>query len=144
MPAKKKAGNGKAKKKAAGRNRFLPDQKIALLVKQNPKRKTSDAFKRFAKYRDGMTVKTALARGVTRFDLRAPAAGLRSRRPRRGAVPHHRRGRSAEHGGDRPASRGGRAPAREACGHVVDSPPPPTSSGVGDGADRTRAPASCW
>lgn len=43
---------------------------IKLLVKENPKRKGSASHKRFALYRNGMTVEKFLATGGTRSDLR--------------------------------------------------------------------------
>lgn len=44
-------------------------QKIKVLVK-NPKKPGTASHKRFASYKSGMTVKAALAKGVTRPDLR--------------------------------------------------------------------------
>jgi hypothetical protein len=60
----------KTKKPAAKRAaKFPADGKIKLLVDANPKRKGSACFKRFAKYKTGMTVEAALAKGLTRPDL---------------------------------------------------------------------------
>jgi hypothetical protein len=71
-PTRKKpaAGKRKAVEKPAAvpRIKFAGDAKIKLLV-ENPKRPSSGAFKRFAKYRDGMTVDAALQAGVRRDDL---------------------------------------------------------------------------
>ncbi len=61
--AAKKAATGK---KAA---KFTDGQKIKLLVKSNPKRPTGASYARFALYRTGMTVKTAIKKGVRRADL---------------------------------------------------------------------------
>jgi hypothetical protein len=49
---------------------FDAGQKIKLLVKENPKRTGSKAFKIFAKYKDGMTVGQALDAGIPWRDLR--------------------------------------------------------------------------
>jgi hypothetical protein len=73
MAGKKKVAKKVAKKAAAtdgsGRTRKNADAKITLLAKENPKRPASDAYKRFAKYKTGMTVGEALKAGVTSGDL---------------------------------------------------------------------------
>lgn len=56
------------------KRRFRDDQKIRVLVKENPKRKGTGGAKRFALYRSGMTVAAALEAGVTRADLNWDAA----------------------------------------------------------------------
>lgn len=45
-------------------------QKITILVKENPKRDGSEGFKRFALYKNGMSVGKFLAKGGTRLDVR--------------------------------------------------------------------------
>lgn len=59
-PAKKPAAAAKkkvpAKKAAVGRAKFSDDAKIKLLAKENPRRKGTEAYERFAKFKDGMTV----------------------------------------------------------------------------------------
>jgi hypothetical protein len=60
-PAKKPAAAAKKKapaKKAAavGRAKFSDDAKIKLLVTENPRRKGTVAYDKFAKFKDGMTV----------------------------------------------------------------------------------------
>lgn len=60
----------KAPKAKAGRvAKFADDSKIEMLVKENPKREGSGSYQRFAHYRNGMLVKTALDKGVTRGDI---------------------------------------------------------------------------
>jgi len=59
-PAKKPAAATKkkasAKKAAVGRAKFSDDAKIKLLVTENPRRKGTVAYDKFAKFKDGMTV----------------------------------------------------------------------------------------
>ncbi len=60
-PAKKPAAAAKKKapaKKAAptARAKFSDDAKIKLLVTENPRRKGTVAYDKFAKFKDGMTV----------------------------------------------------------------------------------------
>lgn len=65
-PAKKtkaaKANGNGAKKKASGnagkgrRAKFSDNAKIKLIVKENPRRKGSTSYDKYAKFRDGMTV----------------------------------------------------------------------------------------
>jgi hypothetical protein len=60
-PAKKPAPAAKKKapaKKAAppARAKFSDTAKIKLLAKENPRRKGTEAYERFAKFKDGMTV----------------------------------------------------------------------------------------
>jgi hypothetical protein len=59
-PAKKTAKKAvKAKKTGAAKGRrakFSDDAKITLLVKENPRRKGTVAYDKFAKFRSGMTV----------------------------------------------------------------------------------------
>jgi hypothetical protein len=84
----KKASNGKAKKEVkakaakpakkaseagAGRGRkgaFPLDAKVKVLAEENPKRKGSEAAKRFNKYETGKTVADLLKKGVQWGDLR--------------------------------------------------------------------------
>jgi hypothetical protein len=49
---------------------FKDDAKVKVLAKGNPKTKGSASYKRFAKYKSGMTVAAALKAGITRGDLR--------------------------------------------------------------------------
>lgn len=57
--------------KAAEKNgKFTEDQKIKVLVDENPKRKGSSAFDKFKKYKDGMTVAQYLKKRGTRSALR--------------------------------------------------------------------------
>jgi hypothetical protein len=58
-------------KKANGKTRtaFAPDAKITLLVKENPKRKDTKEHKRFAQYRNGMTVAQAYEAGMNALNL---------------------------------------------------------------------------
>lgn len=49
--------------------KFQDTQKITVKVKANPKTKGTDSYKRFSKYRSGMTVAAALKAGVLRGDL---------------------------------------------------------------------------
>lgn len=57
--------------KAASSSRGLKgDLKITVVAKENPKRKGSDAAKRFAKYKNGMTVQEARDAGVGPGDLK--------------------------------------------------------------------------
>jgi hypothetical protein len=80
-PAKKAAAKKTIAKKAAptkkangaGRGRkatFTPDQKIKVLVKENPRREGTKSYKMFAKYKDGMTVAEAVKAGIGMVDLR--------------------------------------------------------------------------
>jgi hypothetical protein len=60
-PAKKPAAAAKKKapaKKAAppARAKFSDDAKIKLIAKENPRRKGTIAYEKFAKFKDGMTV----------------------------------------------------------------------------------------
>lgn len=59
-----------AKKSTPTTTPTKPPLKIALLVKENPKRKGSASHKRFALYRNGMTTDAFLKAGGTRSDLR--------------------------------------------------------------------------
>lgn len=43
---------------------------VRLAVSSNPKQKGTKSYRRFAKYADRMPVATALAKGITRADLR--------------------------------------------------------------------------
>ena len=67
-----KAAPKAATKKANGKTRtaFAPDAKITLLVKEDPKRKDTKEHKRFAKYRNGMSVAQAYELGVDALNLR--------------------------------------------------------------------------
>jgi hypothetical protein len=67
MTTKAKAKKPAPKTKRAAK--FPADAKIKLLVDANPKRKGSACFKRFAKYKTGMSVAQALEKGLTRPDL---------------------------------------------------------------------------
>ena len=49
---------------------YRDDQKVTVLAKANPKKAGSEAAKRFAKYRSGLTVAANLKRGVLRDDVR--------------------------------------------------------------------------
>lgn len=70
-PRKAKAAAKKANGASRGRRgSYDPGAKITLLAKENPKRKGTKAFKRFEKYRPGMTVQEALDAGVSWADLR--------------------------------------------------------------------------
>ena len=51
------------------KTKFQDTQKVKLLVKGNPKTKGTDSYKRFAKYKSGMTVAAALKAGLLRGDL---------------------------------------------------------------------------
>jgi hypothetical protein len=64
--AKKTAGKKPEKKEV---EKKVDNRKITLLVKENPKKKGSEAHKRFAKYKNDMTVSDALAAGVTSLDI---------------------------------------------------------------------------
>jgi hypothetical protein len=57
-PAKKPAAAAKKKApaKKAARAKFSDDAKIKLLVTENPRRKGTVAYDKFAKFKDGMTV----------------------------------------------------------------------------------------
>lgn len=69
-PAKKAKGKKGEGKGGVGRVRkYTNDQKITIIAKENPKRPGTDSYKRFAKYKKGMTVAEALAAGVTSGDL---------------------------------------------------------------------------
>lgn len=65
----KKAAKKSAPKKAVRRTTFGPDQVITLKVTANPKLKGSASHKRFALYENGMTVESALHKGIRRADL---------------------------------------------------------------------------
>lgn len=70
MAAKKASAKKAAKPEAKkGRPSANADGKIKVLAKENPKRKGSEAYKRFAKYVTGMTVAEALKKGVTSADI---------------------------------------------------------------------------
>ncbi len=56
-------------KEKGNRSKFGDDQVITLLVDHNPKRPKSASFARFENYEDEMTVKGALAAGITTGDL---------------------------------------------------------------------------
>ena len=65
--ARKSNGKAKAAKVTNGkRHTFNPEHKITLLipVAQNPKRKNSKEAKRYALYRNGMSVQAALDAGM--------------------------------------------------------------------------------
>lgn len=64
-PAAKKATNGSAGK----RSRLDPEATIKILAKENPHREGSSRYKRWGKYKDGMTVKEALKAGFNAGDL---------------------------------------------------------------------------
>jgi len=66
---RKAKSNGSEKPKREKRSKFDLDKKITVLVKDNPKREGTMAFKRFEFYRSGMTVRTALEKGVSGLDL---------------------------------------------------------------------------
>ena len=75
-PAKKStakfADKPKKEKKAKAstpRGKYKPDQKITLLVKENPKRKGSAAYKRYEKYKSGMSVEAAQEAGMKAINL---------------------------------------------------------------------------
>lgn len=68
-PAKRKTKKTEAVAAADIRSKFSPDAKIKILVDENPKREGGEAHKRFALYRNGMTVNEALEAGVLRMDL---------------------------------------------------------------------------
>ena len=60
-----------AKKAAAGRSsNFKPDQTIKILAKENPHREGTGRFKRWSKYKEGMTVAQALKAGFNSANLR--------------------------------------------------------------------------
>jgi hypothetical protein len=63
-PAAKKAVNG-----SSSRTRLDPEATIKILSKENPHREGSARFKRWGKYKDGMTVKEALKAGFNAGDL---------------------------------------------------------------------------
>jgi hypothetical protein len=65
-----KAKATKATKAKAARKPYGMDAKITLLTKENPKTRGTKCFRRYAKYKNTMTVQQALAAGVTRPDLR--------------------------------------------------------------------------
>jgi hypothetical protein len=66
-PAKKPPAKEVSKPIDTGK--FAADSKIKVLVEANPKREGSESYKRFALYKDGMTVEEALTKGLTRPDL---------------------------------------------------------------------------
>lgn len=69
-PAKaKKAATPKKPAKTVVKKDAIDDRKITLLVKENPKRAGSASAKRFAKYKNGMTIAEAVKAGVTRGDI---------------------------------------------------------------------------
>jgi hypothetical protein len=70
MPAKKTTAKSAAKKAVKPASRFLDTAKITLLAKENPCRTGSKVFKRFAKYRNGMTVAAAKEAGLFAHDFR--------------------------------------------------------------------------
>jgi hypothetical protein len=65
--AKAKNGAGKGRGRPSG---FAEDAKIKLLVKENPHRKTSGDFKKFAKLASGVAVSSVIAKGVDLAYLR--------------------------------------------------------------------------
>jgi hypothetical protein len=67
LPAGKPAPSDK--KPAIGKSKYGPDKVITLLVDYNPKRPSSESFKRFEKYEDEMTVAQALKAGIWAGDL---------------------------------------------------------------------------
>ena len=52
------------------KSNFEPDQKIKLLVKENPHREGTKLFKMFAKYKDGMTVGELVKAGIPYSNIR--------------------------------------------------------------------------
>jgi len=67
--------NKKAKKEGGRKRASYPDgAKITILAETNPKRKGSEAAKRFDYYKNGMLVTTALEKGVTAADLKYDTA----------------------------------------------------------------------
>lgn len=66
-PATKKVAKKKAETKKAEPK--IDSRKITVLVEENPKKKGSEAHKRFGKYKTGMTVTEALAAGVKSLDI---------------------------------------------------------------------------
>jgi hypothetical protein len=72
---KKAKPEAKAKKAAKGTGRgrapnYAADAKIKLLVKDNPHRAGTGRFKRWPKYKSGMTVSEAIKAGLTYQNLR--------------------------------------------------------------------------
>jgi hypothetical protein len=65
----KKAANGSGK-----RTKLDPEATIKILSKENPHREGSARFKRWSKYRDGMTVAAALKAGFNAGDLQHSVA----------------------------------------------------------------------
>jgi hypothetical protein len=59
-----KAPKAKAAKSNGKAQTFSPEAKITVLAKENPKRKGTAEFKRFAKYKSGMTVAAAKELGI--------------------------------------------------------------------------------
>ena len=66
-PKTPKAENGEKKPRGP---RVNADAVITITATGNPKRPSSASHTRFEKYRNGMTVKEALANGVTMADVR--------------------------------------------------------------------------
>jgi len=64
-PKEDKGGDDKPRKP-----RLDAEATIKILVEENPKREGSKTFERFKLYRNGMTVKQALEKGVTSADIR--------------------------------------------------------------------------
>jgi hypothetical protein len=70
--AKKAAAAKPAAKKAAtngARMRLDPEAKIKIVAKENPNREGSGRYKRWAKYKDGMTVKEAIKAGFSPVNI---------------------------------------------------------------------------
>jgi hypothetical protein len=64
-----KARKAKSNGKAARKGRLTLHTRFHLLVKENPKRKGSKKAKRYAKYRNGMTVAQAYEAGMNTLNL---------------------------------------------------------------------------
>ena len=69
-PAKKIAKKVSAKKRTGRPARYTPEQRITVLVKENPRRPSADSWRRFNLYKTGMTVAQALEAGLRLVDLR--------------------------------------------------------------------------
>ena len=59
----------KAKANGTRKQAFRDEQKIHLLVKENPRRKTAATYKIFAVYRNGMTVGDFIKKGGRMIDV---------------------------------------------------------------------------
>jgi hypothetical protein len=68
-PAKAAKSNGDS-----SRTRLDPEAKIKILAKENPHREGSGRYKRWSKYRDGMTVAAALKVGFNSGDIQHSVA----------------------------------------------------------------------